>query len=60
MDGVGLEQPGEASRDFLLDGAGVDVPLAEEVNLAFQDVERLVPIVPMRRRASAFRALLHG
>ena len=36
----------------------LDVPVAEEVNLTFQYVERFVPIVAMRRRACSFLALL--
>ena len=41
-------------------GAVIDFPIAEKLNLAFQDVERFVPIVAMRRRACSFLALLLG
>jgi hypothetical protein len=40
--------------------AGVVFPITEKVNLAFQDVERFVPVVAMRWRARSFLALLQG
>lgn len=38
----------------------LDVLVAEEVNLVFQNIERFVPIVAMRRRACSFRSLLQS
>lgn len=35
----------------------LDVLVAEEVNLVFQNIERFVPIVTMRQRACSFFAL---
>src|SRR5678815_847641 len=40
--------------------AGVGVPIAQEDDLASQDIESFVPIVAMRLRACSFLALLQG